>query len=91
METEKREMVANDILDKIVAATMCRHAKMSKEEYFACLSIEGDGDEEAEVRKRILALIQANTRQILALNNRLELIDKTLEIIGKEKNKDGEH
>ena len=71
------------LLDKMIALTFARHAELSEDEYLEKLGLaeQKEKGEEALVRNAKFAVLSAITREILAENEKMKLIDATFNLI----------
>lgn len=86
--SQVREMIdADAILDKIVALTFTRHAKLSEEDFLKEIKAQEGDSEEIAILKSKFALISACTRELLRANDTLRMLNATLNIsFGDNKN-----
>jgi len=82
MEKEQPKMIdVSSIIDKIIATTLTRHARLSEEAFLKELGIKEPKTEEIEVRNCKFALINAITKEILLANDKIKLIDQTFKLV----------
>lgn len=81
---EKKKESGGSLLDKIIALTFTRHAKLSEEEFLKAIGCEGQTEEEA-VRKGKFALMSACTKAFLVAKNKIDLMNATLKLSMEKK------
>jgi len=83
MENKKEPKLldVSSIINKIIATTLTRHAKLTEEEFLKELKIENPKTENEEVRNCKFALMNAITREILLANDKIKLIDQTFKLV----------
>lgn len=85
----KQMIDADNILDKIIAATFTRHAGLSEEEFLKELGIPDPQDEDSEVRKARFTLLLAITKEIFKARDRIKLMMHTLKLTDMEEKENG--
>lgn len=80
-DNQPKVVGVSDMINKMIALTLTRHAKLTEEEFLKELKIENPKNEKETVRNCKFALLNAITREILYANDKIKLIDQTFKLV----------
>lgn len=83
MANEKK-VLASELLNAMVDLTLTRHAKVTSQDFVKELGFDGENEETA-IRKAKFALLNAISKEIIISNDKVRLIDATLNAIFETK------